>query len=152
VKFYIASRLENADRVRQLRDVLISVGHEITYDWTIAGPVRDDKIAMIQVSRREVRGVLESNLFFLLLPGGRGAHVELGLAIGQDADNPRQVLVWSETPEPLNYGQETSAFYHHDAVGQLVMPFEMLLEGVTQRPMFSGFKQNARNEWMGVRR
>lgn len=35
MKFYIASRLENAEQVRQLKTILESWGWVHTYDWTV---------------------------------------------------------------------------------------------------------------------
>lgn len=42
VKFYIASKLKNAYRVRQLAAVFKSWGWTHTYDWTVHGCVLGD--------------------------------------------------------------------------------------------------------------
>jgi len=39
MKFYIASRLENADIVKRVAAVLKAAGHTHTYDWTEHGSV-----------------------------------------------------------------------------------------------------------------
>src|SRR6185312_5761738 len=82
VKFYIASRLEAAPRVRELKTILESYGHEHTYDWTVHGSVQNDGADVIrEVSEREVLGVVNADANIVLLPGGRGTHTELGIAI-----------------------------------------------------------------------
>lgn len=112
MRFYVASRLENADVVRDVRDKMLKEGHALTYDWTIAGSVRGDLAKLREVAEAETRGVAEADILILLLPGGRGAHVELGIALGCK----KPVVIWSEDLMPLGAGKETSAFYHHPLV------------------------------------
>lgn len=110
--FYISSRLENHELVRKIRDELTAEGHTITHDWTILGPVRGDVEKIAAVAREEVEGVAKADVFIMLLPGGRGAHVELGIALA----HRKSILIWSPDAKLLGSGQETSAFYHHPLV------------------------------------
>lgn len=118
--FYIASRLENAARVRELRDLLHAAGWAITYDWSSHGSVRGPEVSreiIARVADHEVNGVLDADVLIVLLPGGRGTHTELGVALGYQVGPGNRVVLWSAEPE-LDFGttEATSAFYHHPGV------------------------------------
>lgn len=82
-RVYIATRLDAADRVRALRDALLERGVLLTYDWTTHGSVQSEGPARIaEVALAEASGVEDADMVVVLLPGGRGTHVELGIAIG----------------------------------------------------------------------
>ena len=85
MKFYIASRLENAEEVSTLAEVLKAAGHTHTYDWTAHGSAKDE--VMEQVARNELRGVMAADIVIILLPGGRGTHAELGIALGSSCES-----------------------------------------------------------------
>jgi hypothetical protein len=86
MKAYIASALENAPAVRVRRDQLAKHGVELTYDWTAHGSVQSQGYeVMAQVARAEADGVRRANLVIVLLPGGRGTHAELGIALATKA-------------------------------------------------------------------
>lgn len=116
MKYYIASRLENADQVRQLK-ARLDKAHEHTYDWTVHGSVQKcDSSVIARVAEAEARGVAEASKLFVLLKGGRGTHVEIGIAIGLGIP----IYLISEEPEK-DFGStgETCAFYHHPLVRQV---------------------------------
>jgi nucleoside 2-deoxyribosyltransferase len=124
MKVYIATRLERHRDHNAVRDLLARFGHELTYDWTVHGPVWRDGLARIrEVSQLEARGVLGADLVSVLLPGGRGTHTELGMAIA--AGKP--VLLHSFDPMPFEAVPETCAFYHHPLVRRTSDPFEDLV-------------------------
>lgn len=82
MKYYIATKLENHLAHNQLRDQLQEQGHEITYDWTTHNAVYREGLARIkEVIDLEIQGVLAADTVIVLWPGGRGTHVELGIAI-----------------------------------------------------------------------
>jgi len=106
--------------VRELHDHLLAAGWEITYDWTVHGSVRGPDVSREQVADvadREVDGVLLAQVVVVLLPGGRGAHVELGVALACAIGDGNRVVIWSSTPD-VDFGttEATSAFYHHPGV------------------------------------
>jgi len=108
--YYIATKLERHAEHNIVRDSLAKQGWEISYDWTVHGPVwRDGKKRIQQVSVAETQGVLDADLVVVLLPGGRGTHTELGMAIA--AGKP--ILLHSLDPALFEAGSETCAFYHH---------------------------------------
>lgn len=153
--FYIASGVENAARVNEAAAVLTKLGHRRTYNWTLHGSVKGaavqkkQSIARVQkkqsVARLECDGVLSASLFVLLLPGAKGTHAELGMALAKASlvSSEMRVLVWSKTSGPFDGTDGFCVFYHHPAVERIVCPFPALLarlstiesqEAARQRP------------------
>jgi hypothetical protein len=96
MRFYVATRLENYEEQRELARRLISAGHRQTYDWTVglenvfAGTFADlwqlkSEHQMHTTGLAELQGVTSADLVVAILPGGRGTHVELGIALGSGA-------------------------------------------------------------------
>lgn len=127
MRYYIATRLERAGDHNQLRDALGARGHEITYDWTTHGPVFRHGLARIrEVAQLELEGVLAADFVVVLLPGGRGTHAELGMALATGKpvflhqtiyDLPDFVdedgCAWPRrSPDLFEAVAETCAFYH----------------------------------------
>lgn len=79
LRFYLASSLDNADGARRLCARLVDEGHACTYRWWTHGP---QPHRMRDVSQAEMGGVLAADVVIVLMPGGRGTHVELGIALG----------------------------------------------------------------------
>ena len=110
MKYYIATSTERAPFHNVVRDGLKKLGHEISYDWTLHGSVRHtSKERLKEVAHLEYQGILASDFVLILLPGGKGTHVELGLAIA----GKKRVFVHSEDPEIFEVGPQVCAFYHH---------------------------------------
>lgn len=127
IKYYIASKLENVAQVRALKQLLDATGdYEHTYDWTVHGSVQQEGHNRIrEVANAEAEGVQRAGLVIVLLPGGRGTHVEIGLAIASGAD----VIIYSANPaKDFGDGGETCAFYHHSYVKQVSTWGELLNE------------------------
>lgn len=113
MKFYIATRLENHAQHNRVRDALVAAGHQITYDWTAHGPVWRaglDRIREVAVLER--KGVRDADFVVVLLPGGRGTHAELGMALAYQTP----CYVWSEDLRQFQACSETCAFYHDPLV------------------------------------
>jgi hypothetical protein len=118
--FYVASGLANADRVGNLVRELESYGWTCTYDWTLAeispteGSVGTPE-EKEQIAWHEINGVIEADIMVLWLPGGRGAHVELGAALSSMIP----VLLVYDKEEDLRggsgFGYEC-IFYLHERV------------------------------------
>ena len=73
MKIYIASSTRNREKVIQLQSQLVQVGFQITYDWA-------EKHWSEPCPHHMIRAVSEAEMVVLMLPGGRGAHFEFGLA------------------------------------------------------------------------
>jgi len=122
--FYIASGLGNAPVAKALADDLKQLGHTITYEWWLHGSVlKHGPERIAEVAAAEVSGVLSADIVVVLLPGGRGTHVELGAAIGS--------VIWQGFPSKIfvvgDVGQTTEcAFYYHPKVNRVKDVGEMM--------------------------
>lgn len=113
MNFYIASKLENHAQVNALRERLVALGHAQTYDWTSHSPVfRSGLNRVREVSVMESNGVRHADFVVVLWPGGRGTHVEMGMALGLG----KPVVFISGIEDHHDATQETCAFYHHPLV------------------------------------
>jgi nucleoside 2-deoxyribosyltransferase len=113
MKYYIASRLENAATVRKLATRLNAEGWVQTYDWTQHGSVEGESVERIsEVAQAEIQGVKDAELVIVLLPGGRGTHVELGAAIALG----KPVFLYAERERHFYQDGRICAFYKHPGV------------------------------------
>ncbi len=126
MRFYVASGLENLVRVKRALEKIRSLGHDVSYDWTQHGDVRTKGTdALNAVAGSETFAVMDSDRVLILLPGGKGTHTELGIALASRAN--KRIILWSETGEEFESNKNTCAFYHHSAVEKLRCGFEELL-------------------------
>lgn len=127
MRIYVASGLQNRERVVLAMDRLRSLGHEITYDWTRHGDVRSlGEARMEEVAQNETCGVTGADIVLLLLPGGKGTHIELGLSLA--TAKTKRILLWSETGVEFGGGADTCVFYHHPAIERIACPFDELMQ------------------------
>lgn len=121
MKYYIATSTTRAAFHNKVRDELKRFGHEITYDWTVHGSVRETSKARLQeVAHLEFEGILRADFVVVLLPGGKGTHAELGFSLA----GKKQVFIHSEDPMAFELGPQVCAFYHHRDVQRLQGPIE----------------------------
>jgi hypothetical protein len=119
MKFYIATSLSRIADHNFVRDALTALGHNISYDWTVHGSVKSVSVERLQeVAFLELTGVLEADCVIVLLPGGKGTHIELGFAMG----NNKKIFLHSEDFSLFALGPQTSAFYHHPHLTRLLCP------------------------------
>lgn len=112
--FYVASRLENADNVRLVHRALQLHGWTLSYDWTAHGSLANStKEAVDRAVVMETRAAGDSRLLVAILPGGRGTHAELGMALHSERCE-RVILVGAET-------QDFCLFYEHAKVMKVEM-------------------------------
>ena len=78
-KIYIASSLDNGNRVKELNKILTEAGHSITYDWTTHGRV-EDHTELVKIAEGEYNGVRDCDVFLMVLPARLGSHFEFGAA------------------------------------------------------------------------
>lgn len=132
MKFYIASGLENRACAAQTIKALQAAGHFVTYDWTKHGDMRQNgHECLSDIATNEVLGVRSAELVLVLLPGGKGTHTELGIALSE-ADK-KKIIIWSETGREFSDWQSTCAFYHHPSVTWLVCGYDELVERVLEQ-------------------
>lgn len=131
-KFYIATTLRNHFAHNLVRDLLVAKGHEITYDWTVHGPVWASGFEVLtETAHKEMQGVVDSDFVVVLLPGGNGTHTELGMALALG----KPVFLFSSlSTDVFGAVPETCAFYHHSLVRSFQgMAYEDFVEEVCHR-------------------
>jgi hypothetical protein len=82
---YVASSLVNWKEVKSLQTRLEMEGFFITHDWaSIAEQELLDSQYHVPdtLSQEQIQAATSVDLFIFITPGGRGAHVEYGAAIG----------------------------------------------------------------------
>ena len=114
MKFYIGSGMKNCELVNYYAKLLKENGWEQTYDWV--KNVSDDVSLedMIEYATLESQGIVDSDVVIILLPAGRGAHIELGMAMALN----KRVILCSTTKEEFSI-ENTVAFYELSKVVKL---------------------------------
>ena len=100
----------------------------MTYDWTTAGGPAASTETLAEICQAEVDGVLSADRVIFLMPGGRGTHVELGLALASG----KPVSMWSETESVFTPEGRTSVFYHHRLVRRHAGGLDEFITELTQ--------------------
>ena len=115
MKFYVGSGMKNCELVNYYANLLKENGWEQTYDWV--KNVSDDisREDMIKYASLESQGIVDSDVVVILLPAGRGSHIELGMAMALN----KEIFLCSVTNEEFNI-ENTVAFYELSKVTQLV--------------------------------
>lgn len=123
-KFYVASSFKNIEVVRLVSDRLKEEGFIQTYDWTRnerASTIEDLKI----IGLKEKDAVMEADFVIVLLPAGKGSHIELGIALGLE----KRIYLYSPNDE-VNQYETTSTFYHLPEVHKCIGTIEEFVEKV----------------------
>ena len=116
MKTYVATSLTRVEDQRFLADALLQE-HQIglTFDWTrhgtLAGQPKEE------VSVKEVQGVVDADFVCVLLPAGRGTHVEMGVAL---ATGKKVFIHAADEAALLGADTYTCVFYHHPLVTRVV--------------------------------
>ncbi len=127
MKYYIATSTARASHHNLVRDLLKEQGHELVYDWTAHGSVRETSVERLRaVATVELQSIANADFVLVLLPGGKGTHTELGFSLACK----KAVLVHSEDPLAFEIGPEACAFYHHPDVVRLSCPIENVAQMV----------------------
>jgi hypothetical protein len=122
MKFYIASSFKNIEKVRYVSDKLKDKGFIHTYDWTVNENVTT-LLELKAIGQKEKNAVIEADFVVVLLPAGKGSHIELGIAIG----NSKKVYLYSPNNEVDNI-ETTSTFYHLTEVEKCFGTIDELVE------------------------
>lgn len=115
MKFYIGSGMKNCELVNYYSKILKENGWQQTYDWV--QNVNDDVNIddMSEYASLEKQGIVDSDVVIILLPAGRGAHIELGMAIALG----KKIFLCSSTKEEFSL-ENTVAFYELPDIVKLV--------------------------------
>ncbi|ALC87843.1 group-specific protein [Bacillus sp. FJAT-22090] len=127
MKFYIASSFQNIDSVKYVSEVLKNKGYIHTYDWT-----KNERVSTIEklqaIGQEEKNGVLNADILVVLLPAGKGSHIEFGIALGQG----KKVFLYSPNDDVRDL-ETTSTFYHLPEVEIVIGTIDELIDTITTR-------------------
>lgn len=115
MNFYIGSGMKNCKLVNYYAKVLNENGWNQTYNWI--ENVNDDVSIedMTVYAKLESQGIIDSDVVIILLPAGRGAHIELGMALALN----KKIFLCSATKKEFSI-ENTVAFYELPNIVQLV--------------------------------
>ena len=115
MNFYIGSGMKNCKLVDYYAKVLNENGWNQTYNWV--ENVNDDVSIedMTVYAKLESQGIIDSDVVIILLPAGRGTHIELGMALALN----KKIFLCSAKKEEFSI-ENTVAFYGLPNIVQLV--------------------------------
>lgn len=114
------------EMVRYVSNEFVRRGYIQTYDWTKnerASTTEDLK----RIGEEEKNAVMDADFVIVLLPAGKGSHIEFGIALGQG----KRIYLYSQDGEVKNF-ETTSTFYHVPEVKICIGTVEELIETVTK--------------------
>ena len=145
MRFYISTGIVHLDLAAALAEVLKKRGHELTYDWMASGDIRrEGDVRMSEVAFNELRAVRDAELVVVLLPGGKGTHVELGQAIATRGN--KRIIVWSEHGDEFSFDERTCVFYFHPCIERVTCPFDELIVKLDREQIGSDITRNDKDE------
>ncbi|GKV68656.1 hypothetical protein NCCP2716_11540 [Sporosarcina sp. NCCP-2716] len=121
--------MTNIDAVRHVSRRLTDNGFVHTYDWTT-----NDRAVTIEDLReigiKEKQAVINADFLVVLLPAGKGSHIEFGLALGQGK------TIYLYSPDDLidNF-ETTSTFYHLSNVEKCTGSIDELIDTITVKQL-----------------
>ena len=122
MKFYVASSFKNIQQVRYVSERLKREGLIQSYDWT-----QNERASQLEdlerIGQEEKQAVMDSDIVIVLLPAGKGSHIELGIALGLH----KKIFLFSPNEEVKNLA-ETSTFYHLPSIKKCYGNLEDLLK------------------------
>ena len=130
MNFYIGSGFKNCELVNYYSKILEENGWHHTYNWSknITG---DETIEdLVQYSKLEQQGIIDSNVVIILLPAGRETHIELGMALALN----KKIFLCSTTEDEFTI-QNTVNFYQLPQVNKLVGTHDEMISQILKISM-----------------
>ena len=115
--------------VRYVSMRLVGKGFIHTYDWTKnerASTIED----LMEIGIQEKNAVLNSDFVIVLLPAGKGSHIEFGLALGGE----KKIYLYSACDDINNF-ETTSTFYHLSSVEKYIGTIDGLIDKIIMNQM-----------------
>lgn len=130
MSFYIASSLKNKEIVKMMAAQLKMEGFNHSYDWTINDRA-DSMDLLASIGESELSAVSNSDFLVMMLPAGKGSHIEMGIALGLG----KRVYLYSPNNDIYEF-DKTSTFYHVAGgtkfVGDIESFMQFLMKQVTK--------------------
>ncbi len=127
MKFYIGSGMAGCESVNYYAKHLKQNGWQQTYDWVknVNADVSIDD--MIEYAKHEKKGIEDADVVIILLPAGRGAHIELGMALALN----KKVFLCAPSQNDFTV-ENTVAFYGLSNIKQLTGNADENIEEIIQ--------------------
>lgn len=110
--------------VKKMAEFFKLNGFEHTYDWT-----KNDRLKSLKdlrtVGEKEKNAVKQSDFFIMMLPAGKGSHIEYGIALGLG----KRIYLYSPDQDIYDF-EKTSTFYHLEKVTAFIGTMETFLDEV----------------------
>lgn len=115
MKFYIGSGMKNCELVNYYSKILEENGFNHTYNWTKNISNYETIEDLIEYSKLEQKGIRDADVVIILLPAGRGTHIELGMALELN----KKIFLCSNTDDEFSI-ENTVNFYQLPQIERLV--------------------------------
>lgn len=114
MKFYIGSGFKNCELVNYYSKKLEENEWENTYNWT--KNINKETIEDLkEISKLEQRAISDSDIVIILLPAGRGTHIELGMSIALN----KKIFLCTNNKEEFSI-ENTVDFYQIPSIIKLI--------------------------------
>lgn len=115
MKFYIGSGFKNYNLVNYYSKKLEENGWKHTYNWAKHISDYESIDDLIRYSKLEQKGIMESDVVIILLPAGRGTHIELGMALALN----KKIILCSSNKDEFSV-ENTVNFYQLPEITKLI--------------------------------
>jgi len=108
-RYYLSTQKDRNAEAAPLLEALEVRGWKRTFDWANLGASAESDYASLAVA--EIAGIHDSDVVIVILPGGRGTHVEIGAALAMG----KPVVLHAPNRTTLEHPYPC-AFHYHPAV------------------------------------
>lgn len=127
MKFYIGSGFKNVELVNEFSKKLQNYGWEHTFNWTKYINEYETIEDLIKYSRLEQKGIEEADAVIIILPAGRGTHIELGMAIALN----KKIYLYSSQKEEFDI-ENTVNFYQLPNINRIIGDTDYAIREITK--------------------
>lgn len=125
MKFYIGAGLKSAEIVKNIASRLTQIGWEHTYDWTKDVNEEETTQELTTYAKLEQQAIYDSDIVIIVLPGGRGTHIELGMALALN----KKIYLYSAQEETFSI-ENTVDFYELPCIHRVIGSIDELTEKI----------------------
>ncbi len=129
MNFYIGSGFKNCDMVNYVSQKLKEEGWKHTYNWADNILGYETLENLIEFSNLEIQGINDADIVIILLPGGRGTHVELGMSLALN----KKIYLYSNDDNAFKDAKETVNFYQLPSIVKLTGNIDECIEKIKER-------------------
>ncbi len=127
MKFYIGSGFKNVELVNEFSKKLQNYGWEHTYNWAENLKENETIEDLIEYSKLEQKGIEEADAVIIILPAGRGTHIELGMAIALN----KKIYLYSSQKEEFDI-ENTVNFYQLPNIDRIIGDTDYAIREITK--------------------